>query len=113
MKQINIDQLIRAQILRDQQKDITRIAAKLTRKGNRKKKSSTLSTYTLFISGSPSEEQREMEHLEAVVMNRAIRAKFCDHVRDCLDKGIQNEEKLSEWRCTHYWRDKDNEVRKP
>lgn len=103
MKTIHPDQLIKAEELRVAERELRRKQIKNTKKKRREAAKQRTNTYTLFISGHPTDEQRDMFHLEAMMMNQVIREKFCAHIRDCLDSGIQNEEKLSEWRCTEHW----------
>lgn len=107
MRTIFLDQQIKADELRAREQSLIKKENQMRRKmAHKKRPGLALNTYTLYESGRPTDEKKDMEHIEAVTMNRALTAKFCDHVRACLDAGVKNEEKLKQWRCTEHWSDK-------
>jgi hypothetical protein len=80
---------------------------KLVRKMHRRRKGAAQpNVYQLFTSGKPTDEFREMMHVEASAENKKRRADYIAAVGAAIDAGGRYEGKLSEWRCYKHWSEK-------
>lgn len=107
MKICNIKQQIQLEISRQREKEYRKLLFKRKRQITKERRNTSMpNVYRLFVSGKPTDETREMMHVQAMAENNAFRENFVAKVREAIDNGGRYEGLLSQWRCEQHWSDK-------
>lgn len=107
MKTIDIKTKERMAIARQLEKESIKLLFKKKRRLAKERRNTSLpNVYRLFVSGKPTDETREMMHVQAMAENNAFRENFVAKVREAIDNGGRYEGLLSQWRCEQHWSDK-------
>lgn len=107
MKTIYIKAQERMELARQMERESRKILFKKKRRLAKERRNTSMpNVYRLFVSGKPTDETREMMHVQAMAENNAFRENFVAKVREAIGNGGRYDGLLSQWRCEEHWSDK-------